>query len=42
MPMNDITLKERREAAIYRKIAAALMLAGWSIGLVNLMGWARI
>jgi hypothetical protein len=39
----DLGVKDReaKERQIYRMCAVALMLAGWSIGIINLMGWAR-
>jgi hypothetical protein len=35
------TEQDIRERNIFRMVAGGLMLAGWSIGIVNLMGWAR-
>jgi hypothetical protein len=35
------TEQDVRERKIYRMVAAGLMLVGWSIGIINLMGWAR-
>jgi len=37
---NDVQ-QEVRERAIFRMVAIGIMLAGWSIGIINLMGWAR-
>jgi hypothetical protein len=35
------TEQDIRERHIYRMVAVGMMLVGWSIGIVNLMGWAR-
>lgn len=35
------TEQEVRERAIFRMVAIGMMFAGWSIGIINLMGWAR-
>lgn len=35
------TEQDMKERRIYRMFAAGLMLVGWSIGLINMMGWAR-
>ena len=38
---NTDTEQDIKEREIYRMCAIGLMLGGWSIGLINLMGWAR-
>jgi hypothetical protein len=38
---NTDTEQDIKERRIYRMCAIGLMLGGWSIGLINLMGWAR-
>ena len=35
------TEQQIKERKIYRIVALGMMLTGWSIGIVNLMGWAR-
>jgi hypothetical protein len=39
--VTEMTEQEVKERKIYRMVATGLMLTGWSIGIVNLMGWAR-
>jgi hypothetical protein len=35
------TDQDSRERQIYRMCAAGLMMVGWLIGLINMIGWAR-
>lgn len=41
MPVREETEREVYERKIYRMVALGMMLCGWSIGIVNVMGWVR-